>query len=617
MPFATARTGLRFGPSEESARSEGSELEPTGAQASTTKTVEELLGGPVTQRLSFAPRLDSIRKDWEESAILSVETIRLLEYPVPSRTPEQADEDRQFVAWLERAVSGHGVAGHDIAWVPHEHSACLWARSNEDWTVFAQPYNASWPHRPYCEGPPAHPLSSKVWWVVLLKAAFSASSPDEDAVGIIHPRWVALLKAAHAHWLALAEWRLLHVPGTEVRRIYVPLRSKWAAVFDWEHLSRPATYKQCAQVWLLAQCKTRDLLGIVNYLDSHYLRHIPRMLENAPWVFNFVGVTEESIPSETERSVLIRDGVPILEAVFDDSKSRWGDICHTDAWVLEERRTLRKEGKMPTSFPINQSRHPDCLPLDKRKAGARPNKHVREGMKRAAQALSSSAAGAAPAAPAAAASSSAPAMVRKRVLEVEELYERRDGRGELTGEGRAQARWSDSPALWPGREIRPIPEGRLGGPSSTAYGAARPSGTTPTAGQVTPWEAIAEPYRSEMRNAYLAITTGPTTTTTISPSPATTSPPPSRIPTPPAAVPIAPTAIPTTGNTTTSPTGSSTRSRSPSAGTSTGADMRAGEGVNADTPHVAKADAERPRKSMTLRDWTAARRARARGDNGQ
>ncbi|KZT57505.1 hypothetical protein CALCODRAFT_517458 [Calocera cornea HHB12733] len=493
MPFATAKAGLRFTPVASVEASTEDELAEAAkrdgddelGRAQKKKTVEDLLAAPSSSRYDYAPTINSLRKDSREAAMLSVEHIPLVRYSVPDRTPEEAAADRRFLDRLERIVGGHGDSQHDIVWVKDEHDSCLWARSRRDWTVWAQDFDKEFPHRPYCEGPPAHPLNAKVWWIPLIRNAFSPSSDAADAVGIINLRWVAHLKRVHDIFLDLGKFRLLRMPSCDVPKRYSPLTARWAAKIDWSDLGRPMSYRQASQAWLLAQCKIRDLLGMVNFFDSHYLRHMPRGLDNAPWVFNFVGVTHESLPDGPTRQVLMRDGVPVLEAEKkrkDDGTWTWKDVCHTDDYVLEERRQLKKEGKAPGT-QVNQCRHPESLPLDKGKTRARPNQHVRRGGKNAE-----------------ASGSGVSSTVRKSMRAGVQEFAERPLLPDMLDK-RRQATWKDTPALYPGREIQPLPQA-MGGATSTAYAPIQPPPLSkafpkhdPSWGP-TPWASIAEPYRT-------------------------------------------------------------------------------------------------------------------------
>ncbi|KZT61561.1 hypothetical protein CALCODRAFT_479829 [Calocera cornea HHB12733] len=418
---------------------------------------------------------------------------------------------------------------------------------------------------------------------------FLPSSNVADAVGIINLHWVAHLKQAHKIFLNLGKFRLLCMPSHNVPKRYSPLMAQWAAKINWSNLGWPMSYRQALQVWLLAQCKIQDLLGMVNFFDSHYLHSMPRSLNNAPWVFNFIGVTHKSLPDGPTHQVHIRDGVPMLETKKKRKADRrwiWKDVCHTDNYVLEEHRQLKKEGKAPGT-QVNQ-----CISSTVRKS-------MCAGMQEfAKQPL-------------------LPDMLDKQ----------------------CQATWKDMPALYPGREIQPLPQA-LGGATLIAYMPIQPLPLSkafpkhnPSWGP-TPWALIAEPYCTVLYAKYkknteaskdssirtgLSSSSSSSTSTRrtspgiaslsfASPSPAPTHPAPSPFPAPTSPSP-SPFPAPTSPNPScSSPSPACNHSPSPASPTPTALSTASIIfGVIPPTPtlgSVAPSMADPPAKKLSLKEWT-------------
>ncbi|KZT52796.1 hypothetical protein CALCODRAFT_486859, partial [Calocera cornea HHB12733] len=388
MPFATPLTGLRYCPKLHLLRSDDATLvAPTtvsGAHSTdaskrllSAKTIGELVKERDVPRFAVMPTLLTAREDGTSASLFSVDCYALKTYPVPKRDASgELAGDAFFHHLVWQAIEGKLDILYDIPFVQAEYEECLWARSHADWTVFAQDYEIRQPHRPYCEGPPAHPLNAKVWWVVPIKQAFSQDRQRPGDYGIMHPLWVDCLRRAHDLFYRLAQQRLTTIPDHRIRKLYSPLNEHWAARFDFGDFARPMLYNLCTKAWLIAQAKTRDMLGILNYFDSLHLRQYPLGPTNPPWVYNFVGVRHETLFDFQLRDNLRRDGVPILESKTDSQGKRY-DICHTDDWVKVTRHNLKTQYGRQCKFDPEQYRERQCLMLHKLKAAVRPTKRRR------------------------------------------------------------------------------------------------------------------------------------------------------------------------------------------------------------------------------------------------
>ncbi|KZO97287.1 hypothetical protein CALVIDRAFT_563081 [Calocera viscosa TUFC12733] len=341
------------------------------------KTVKQLLDEIDTTRFDAAPTLLTVRKDGYSSSLLSVEQYSLVHHLVPQRSGDELADDARFQHFILQCVQGLTDKEHDIPWVHQQHQQNLWARSFQDWTVFPGDISAVYPHRPYCQAPPAHPLNATAWWIPALREAFSIDTTTRDHRGILNPNWIDCLHRAHDLFLRLAKDRLATIPDHTIRQLYTPLEQQWAARFDFRDLSRPLPYPLYRKVWVIAQAKTRDLLGMLNFFDRIRSRQYPLGPENPPWVYNFVGVKHNSVWNFNDRERLFHDGVPILEARYSSNVRKYSDYCYTDDWVKLQRKKLKEQYEGKCSFDPCQYRERQALTLHEVRRASRPNKRMR------------------------------------------------------------------------------------------------------------------------------------------------------------------------------------------------------------------------------------------------
>ncbi|EJT98613.1 hypothetical protein DACRYDRAFT_110521 [Dacryopinax primogenitus] len=123
--------------------------------------------------------------------------------------------------------------------------------------VYTQPFNYLHLHQPYCEGPPASPLSAKVQWVVLIQEVFSMIKHTLGCaiLGLVNPRWVAHLKRLHKRAFAVAHHNLSTAPSAELWQTYAHLNAAWCMKIEWELFQHPMTFEEAEQVWLVAEFK--------------------------------------------------------------------------------------------------------------------------------------------------------------------------------------------------------------------------------------------------------------------------------------------------------------------------------------------------------------------------
>ncbi|KZT57292.1 hypothetical protein CALCODRAFT_483240 [Calocera cornea HHB12733] len=346
MPFSTSSLGFhppatrallagnqgRLREDDNATESEGLDEEKKGQAMESAMNLGASSSTSILPRVgmlsALEPSLACARRDRSMLSVLSVEQIPLVRFDVLPLTKAQQAAAFDLLTAHRRAILGYSSDLHDVRWDEACHERELRCRGPNDWTVYAQEWNGSFPHRGYCEGPPADPLSAKVLWVLLVPEAFSPESTEADAPGIVHPRYVAHLRSFH-HWvLSNARARLAAVPDHRVKAQYANLNERWAARIDWNIFRVPVIFKEAEQIWLVTQCKCRDLLGMLNYIDAAYLRQYPWTPENRPWTGNYVGVLSETVP-EREREKLYADMIPLLR----ESPNAKYPVCDTDEWV--------------------------------------------------------------------------------------------------------------------------------------------------------------------------------------------------------------------------------------------------------------------------------------------
>ncbi|KZO97248.1 hypothetical protein CALVIDRAFT_526800 [Calocera viscosa TUFC12733] len=473
-------------------------------------SVEQRLARPAAPTLDFEPTVISARRDQYRGGLLSVEGIELVRFEVISRTPAQAAQDQVWLDAFRRELDGRTAPSAEFAMHHAFHEGELHARGPADWTVFAQHFNLNFPHRPYCEGPPVDPLSAKVHWVLLLQEAFSrvkgttgitTSDMWAKTPSIVHPRWVAHLKRFWEHILQVIRARLKTAPDHNLRLRYHDLDSLWCAKFEWEMFKIPLEFREAEQLWLLAQCKTRDALGIANRIDSAFLGNYQFSEQNRPWTRNFVGVLEDSLPAD-RRKEFFRAGVPVLRAHTGDSPY---DECLTDAWVQAEVASLLAAASTPAAakaLHVDQVRHSAARDGRQQKNAARPSSAQRKRIKKLqAQQASSSAD-----TEVGQAVLQARGKQRQSVRDVQTLYgpsaafpKLRKPGGDYANEPR-EAEWQHYPGYFPGAEVLHIPVKLGHGTTSESMMAHRP----PAELQPSPYRLenplfssrIAEPFRS-------------------------------------------------------------------------------------------------------------------------
>jgi hypothetical protein len=352
-------------------------------------TLARLRSQPNTTRINIAPLLTHVRCDHQEGVIFSVETIRLVRFPVPSRpTREEEVEDHSWRRRLWLMKQGYdnnerSTVEHDVKWNEEVNTRDARAVSVLDWTVYAQAYNAKHPHRPYCEGPPAHPLNAKVWWIPLLEDAFTEGDTpsvsalrDGPPLGIIHPQYVLHLQESHAFFSRLAKEQYKGVPNHQLRQLYNPLEEQWAFKLNFGDLQRPMPWKDARVAWLLFQRHVRNLIGLCNFFDAQFLEQYQYGPTHPPWTFNLVSVLHKSVPEGEIRQALLQHGVPILEH-YRTPNGRPADRCHTCKWVKAQRQALKQQHPTTCKFNPQQSLEPEARNLSRAAAAARPNKRTR------------------------------------------------------------------------------------------------------------------------------------------------------------------------------------------------------------------------------------------------
>ncbi|KZO89621.1 hypothetical protein CALVIDRAFT_531959, partial [Calocera viscosa TUFC12733] len=269
MPFATWKTGFRDAPrherdyDEEWGKKTGLPLEKStekwkpNAPKPNFKghehlTLNDRFEKDTAMRYTGDPSLLRRRVDNEPIELFSVEQYANLQFDDPAKVFAQstaADVQRRWND-LKTRFEAHfkGEGKDEVPYHPDDHSRNIWAKGRRDFTVYAQAYNTTRPHHPYCPGPPADPTNALVWWAPLRLLWWSPFDPNKPGLpsdlwgrgvqpGFINAWWAKMLCDAHAEYSRHCLEVVASFPDTNpIKKMFRDLSSTWGGNFAQEKI---------------------------------------------------------------------------------------------------------------------------------------------------------------------------------------------------------------------------------------------------------------------------------------------------------------------------------------------------------------------------------------------